>query len=545
MPQRNIQNANRFSTIYELLSLTAAKTPKGTALEVKRGDFYIGYTYARLIEDTRKLATLITAELGRGAHIMLCGENGYDYVLSYFAITAAGCAAVPMPTSATLETVRDAIRDCDVSAIIYGDDAVQLAGELSNIKKFSFAELHEQIKTIKPERLQAPSPDDVAELAYTYGAEETPRAAILTHKNICFSVSEMAFMLPLDADDKLYSVLPTAYSYERICGTLYPLSRGACVTYGEGLRHLSTNLRRVSPTAMLCVPIILDRIYGKIWANIEKKGIVDKVLRAIKLTEAAGPLRTAVRREVFAEIHDTLGGRLSVLFCGGGVPAHDSVYGLRQFGIRTLASYGTVETAALMCANRRDLHEYSSVGTPVPDGLLDIYNMQPDGIGEVRYKGSNVTSGYYKNAPLTESVLRDGWFYTGDMGYFDRRGFLHIVGKRNNMILRARRRAVFPEELEAKLYENPFVSEAVVVGKLDAAGGDYDIVAIIEPNRDNLRALYGENFTRAQLESEIKNAVSTVNASVEPYKAIVRAVITDGKLEKNEAGKILRSNLPL
>ncbi len=541
MSQKNMIPTH--TTIYDLLAHSALHYAKKTAIEEKCGDFYIGHTYAALLDAVRKLASALRRELGAGAHIMLAGENGYGFAVSYLAITCAGSAAVPLPVSATPETAEAAARDCDVSAIIYGDGAEGLADALpKDIKRLSFAESFEIIKNEKEVKLAPPSADDIAELAYTYGAEETPRAAILTHKNICSSVAQMSTALPLTSDDKLYSVLPTSYSYERICGTLYPLSTGACVTYGEGLRHLSTNLRAVSPTVMLCVPLILDRIYEKIWVNIEKKGIGEKVRRAIKLTAAAGPLRTAVRRQVFAEIHDTLGGRLSVLFCGGGVPAREAVYGLREFGIRTLASYGAVETAALMCANRRDMHEYSSVGMPVPDGLLDIYNMQPDGIGEVRFKGENVSSGYYKDAPRTESVLRDGWFYTGDMGYFDRRGFLHIVGKKSNMILRARRRAVFPEEIEAKLLLSPFIADAAVYGELDPARGDYDIVAVIEPNTANLEALYG-NPTPERIRAELENAVAAVNGELEPYKAVSRLVISDGALEKNEAGKVLRSKL--
>ena len=355
----------------------------------------------------------------------------------------------------------------------------------------------------------------------------------------------MAQTLPLSPEDKLYSVLPTAYSYERICGTLYPLSRGACVAYGEGLRHLSTNLRVVRPTVMLCVPLILDRIYGKIWANIEKKGIGEKVRRAIKLTEAAGPLRTAVRRSVFAEIHDSLGGRLAILLCGGGTPSAEAVYGLREFGIRALASYGHPESAALVCANRRDLHEYTSVGMPVPGVLVDIYNMRADGVGEVRCKGENITKGYYKNEELTRETLRDGWFYTGDMGYFDRRGFLHTVGKKSNMIVLSKRRTVFPEELEAKLCESPFVSGAVVAAVKNAERGEYDIVALIEPNRKNLEALYGENMTDAQLSAEIQNVIETVNSKTEQYKNIVRTVIVNEGFEKNEEGTVLRSKITL
>ena len=542
MPNKTVEKKSR--TVREMLRNSANLYPRRTAIEVKIGDRYKGYTYSRLYGDAKKLGSALYARLGRGARVMIIGENGYEYVLSYLSVTCFVGAAVPMPVSASKETVCDAAELCEISAVIYSEAAKEAAEALESVEKIPFSKLASIVRNSEEAaRLPAPQPASPAELAYTYGSEEIPRAAVLTHKNICFSINQMEKTLPMTAEDKFYSILPTAYSYERICGTLYPLSVGATVTYGEGLYHLSTNLRKVRPTAMLCIPLVLDRIYGKIWANIEKKGIGEKVRRAIRLTEAAGPLRTAVRRSVFAEIHDSLGGRLSVLICGGGTPSYESVHGLREFGIRALATYGCTESAALMCVNRRDLHEYTSVGMPVPDGLVDVYNMQQDGVGEIRYKGANLTSGYYRNAELTEAAIRDGWFYTGDMGYFDRRGFLHTVGKKSNMIVLAKRRAVFPEELEAKLCESPFVSDAVVVGSENARRADYDIVAVIEPNTENMNAIYGNNLTHRDVEREILNVVEGVHAALEPYKRIARTVIAKEALEKNELGKILRSKV--
>ncbi len=540
MPSGNLHATD----LRELLSSSATLFSRQIAIEEKRGDTYIGYSYKQLYEAAQKLGSVLCEKLPKDARVIIVGESGFDWVLSYLAVTCYVGTAVPLPVSAGVDTVRDASKLCDVSAIIYADSSSKLADALDEkTEKIAFSALDGLIKNASAINPKDISPDDIAELAYTYGADERARAVVLTHKNICFTVSQMAATFPLSTDDKLYSVLPTAYSFERICGTLYPLSRGACVTYGEGLLHLSTNLRRVRPTAMLCVPLIIDRIYGKIWANIEKKGIGEKVRRAIKLTAAAGPLRTAVRKQIFAEIHDSLGGRLSMLICGGGIASSEAIFGLREFGIRALSTYGATECAALISANRKDLHEYTSLGMPVPGGLLDVYNMHSGGIGEIRYKGDNVTCGYYKDEELTQAFLRDGWFYTGDMGYFDRRGFLHVVGKKSNMILTAKRRAVFPEELEALLCQNPFITEAVVFGSENKNRGDYDVVAAIYPDIENLTELYGEGLTHAQIENELKNAVDSVNARVDGYKHIVRFVIADEKFEKNELGKVLRSKI--
>ena len=539
------KNSAVHSSIRELLLNSAALFAKRTAFEEKIDGAYVAYSYSRVANDAERLGRALCARGLRGAHIMIIGENGYKWNLAYLATVAFCGTAVPVSRSRDIESVLAAAKLCDVSALIYSDECAPVAEALgSSVTAIPFSALASLIENAPDDaETNAPADSDIAELAFTAETADVAKAVILTHKNICSSVSEMPAFIPLGTDDKLYSVLPVSHVYERVCGMLYPLAFGACVTYGEGLRHLSTNLRVVRPTVLLCVPYILDRIHGKIWANIEKKGIGEKVHRAIALTAAAGPLRTAVRRQIFAEIHDSLGGRLGIIVTGGSPANPETVMGLRHFGIRALQGYGLTETASLISANSRELHEYASAGMPAKGGTVDIYNMQSDGVGEIRYRGANVTPGYYGNDELTRASLRDGWLYTGDMGYFDRRGFLHIVGRKSNMILRAKRRAVFPEELEAKLNASPFIGEAAVVGIENETTRDYDIVAVIYPNSDNIRAIYGENCTHAQLSAEISNAVEGVNASVESHKRISKFVLRDCPFDKNEAGKIIRSDI--
>ena len=534
-------NMNTPKTLGELFFKAPAAIADEIAIEQKKGNEYVPYSYRRLLNRAARLGSVLAGKLPRGAHVMIVGKNSFEWVVSYLAVTCFVGAAVALPDAASPETAKNAAKLCDVSLVLYGEDEKALA-DATGVEAIPFSEIETLIKGIKKVARPAFDTNDIAELVYSYGSDECAKAVILTHKNICFTISEMEKLYPLDKEDKLYSVLPAAYSFERICGTLYPLSVGATVTYGEGLLHLSTNLRIVRPTAMLCVPLILDRIYGKIWANIEKKGIGEKVRRAIKLTEAAGVMRTIVRRRVFAEIHDSLGGKLSVIICAG-LGSPDAVYGLREFGIRALCSYGMPECSALACANTKELHEYTSVGLPIPGGLVDVYNINSAGVGEIRCRGDNVTSGYYGDPERTGSAIRGGWFYTGDMGYFDRRGFLHIIGKKSNIIAVSKNRSVFPEEIEALICRNPFVSEALVYGEENGKSGSHDVVAAIYPNYANLTELYGPDMTHAQLRREIKAAIEIVNMDLDAYKRVVRFSLVDAPFEKNEIGKIVRATV--
>ena len=529
-------------TLRDVLYNSASFFGEKTAVEEKHGDNYVSYSYNRLAADASRLGVALIKKGLSGKNIMIIGENGYAWAVSYFAASCFSGTAVPISHSFSAQSVLEAAEACDVAGVIYSDSSAELIALLpENVIRIPFSVLGVLIRSCKNGELSSLAPNAVAELSYTSGTEEKSKTVVLTHKNICFSLSQIERMIPISKDDKLYSILPLAHIYERVCGLLYPIYRGAGVAYGEGLLHLSTNMRIVRPTALLCVPMVLERIYGKIWANIEKKGIGEKVRRAIRLTAAAGPLRTAVRREVFAEIHDSLGGKLSFIITGGAPANPESIYGLREFGIRTYQGYGLTETAAVVSVNTKELHEYASAGLPVPDGLADIYNMDADGVGEIRYKGDNVMEGYYKDPELTAATLKDGWLYTGDMGYFDRRGFLHIVGRKNNMIVTARRRAVFPEELETLLCRNPFIKEALVKGEANEGRGDYDVVAHIFPRVKNIRELYGEKYTSEQLSGEVRKAVEAVNLQVDPHKQIKKFVLHDSEFEKNEAGKIIRS----
>jgi len=530
---RNEENA-RVSTLYELLTSSAGLFGANTAIMQKTGEDYVSFSYEKLVSDACRIGSALRKLGLRGKHIAICGKNSYAWVAAYFAVTAYCGVAVPLSKDASAEEISDAVKHCDVSAVICSDELADTVGDLVKIK---FSEL-DGLESGDSEEY-APSEDDTAELAYTSGTDGRHKAAVLTHKNLCFSVTEMRNIFSVDTSDRLYSVLPLAHIYERVAGMLAPLYSGASVAYGEGIRHLTTNMRQVKPTVMLCVPLILDKIHTKIWQNIEKKGLVDKVRKVIKLSDATGPLRMTVRRQIFADIHGTLGGKLAVLITGGSAANPETIMGLREFGIRSLQGYGLTECAALISSNRYYEHEYASVGLPAEGGLTDIYNIGSDGIGEIRYKGDNVMTGYYKDPELTEKVIRGGWLYTGDMGYFDKNGYLHIVGRKSNMIVTAKRKQVYPEELEAELIKNPFVGDVTVTG-VNNSEGDFDIVANIYPDPDGFAELYGDGYTKDDVKKALENAIKGVNARVASHKQIKALRILSAPPARNEDGKKIR-----
>ena len=175
-----------------------------------------------------------------------------------------------------------------------------------------------------------------------------------------------------------------------------------------------------------------------------------------------------------------------------------------------------------------------------PDTLLDVCDLQEDGIGEVRFRGENVMLGYYKMPDETARVLRGGWFYTGDLGYLDEKGFLYIVGRKENVIVTADGKNVFPEELEYLLDKSRFVKESVVLGRKNEQTQSVEVSAVLYPDYDALRETYGEEFTEAQLDLEMNRAVTGANSRLPTYKHIASFSLSPTPFPKNTSRKILR-----
>jgi len=334
--------------------------------------------------------------------------------------------------------------------------------------------------------------------------------------------------------------------YECTCGFLYPLFCGASVAFSEGVRYIMKNVKETRPTKILCVPLLLETMYRKIWANIRKKGIEDKVRTIIKLTDKIHPAsaRMAAKRKLFAEIHESFGGRLDLLISGGAPIDPEIIKGMRAFGLKVIQGYGLTESSPLAAVNRDCYFNDRSAGLCLPEGELRIVDPAEDGTGEICYRGDNVMIGYYGRPDLTAEVKKNGWLYTGDIGYINEHGFLIITGRKKNVIIRANGKNVFPEELESYLCRSPWIDEAVVLSMNNEKRGEVDIVAVIRPDTEYAAEQLGRSYDPAVLEQKITAAVAEVNCTVQTYKRIDLSIVTTEEFPKNSSKKIKRFALP-
>ncbi len=513
---------------------------------------YRGIKYAKLLRDVEALGTELQSMGLGGKKIIVTGETCYSWAITYLAVICGLGVIVPVDRELPPEEIANIASIAEVSAVVYSPaleaKISALPAEITRIPFTALTDLVEAgaAKLAAGDRTYVDAeidPDVLAALLFTSGTTGVSKGVMLSHHNICFNLEEMCSMVYIGPDDVFLSVLPIHHAYECTCGFLCQIYRGTTVAFCEGLRYITRNMQEVHPTKICCVPLLVETMYHKVWMNIRKRGMEKKVKAAIKLSNALRKVGIDLTRKLFAEIHASFGGQLNMLISGGAAIDPIVLSGLRDLGIMALQGYGLTECAPLAALNSDHFYCDSSAGLATPNTVLDIYNPQEDGTGEIRFKGENIMLGYYKAPELTAEVKRGDWFYTGDLGYLDKDGFLHITGRKKNVIVTYNGKNIFPEELETYLSRNPFVKESVIIGIPNAQKKDYDIVAVIVPDTDHFTEVYGENYTDEQVDTEFARAVAEVNNTVQSYKRMDLFVRRDEEFEKNTSKKIKRAGI--
>ena len=551
----NYQNyeVEQYECLRQIYHANARKLGNKTFCLQKRGSDFEAISFQKYASDVDALGTRLLG-CGLGGATVVMGENCYEWIVSYMAVICGVGVVVPVDRELSAEELANVVLRSGATAVICSSSCAQKTEGLSEaVRVILFEELRgligdgeKMIAAGNRSFLDAPlDPLAMSALIFTSGTTNGSKGVMLSHRNLCFTLSEVCRMVYIGERDVFLSTLPLHHVYESTCGFLCPLYRGASLAFGGGLRHITRDMQSVRPTVMLCVPLLIETMYQKIWSNISKQELEKSVQRAISVTNALpnDKMRITVKKGVFAEIHKSFGGRLRLLISGGASVDSRVIKGMRDLGFLTIQGYGLTECAPIAALNRDTYYHDGSAGMATPNTLLDIYNVQDDGTGEIRFQGANVMLGYYRDPELTAQTLRDGWLYTGDLGYMDENGFLFITGRKKNVIVTMGGKNIFPEELEAHLVRSPYVKEAVVVGYVNHKRKDYDVVAIIHPDYEQLRkALEGEP-TAERIDLELSRVVSGVNGTVQAYKRIQRFLISECEFPKNTTRKIKRQGI--
>jgi long-chain acyl-CoA synthetase len=552
----------QISSVQDMLIKTAKTHSGKTALE-DLTDTPIGkVTYKQLLDNVLRFGNALKKlGLTEREHIAIIGENRVQWGIAYLAVMAFNFVVVPIDKNLTVNEILNILYESDSAAIVFSESFHSMMEERKSVLKKlrffismdiehedgEFYSMPEMISKSKPSdinKLPKINPNEMAEIIFTSGSVGRAKGVMLSQSNLASNLMSMTSMIELLPEDRFLSVLPIHHTYECTCGLLCPLSTGSSVHYARSLKTIVEDMQKVKPTIFLAVPLLYEKMYHRITKTISedkiKSRIVPPLLKVTQILQKAG-LKN-IKKKIFKELHHRFGGAIRIFIAGGAAPDPEVAKGLREFGFTFIQGYGLTETSPILALNQLDNFKDNAAGIPLPKVEININDPDADGIGEVFAKGPNIMLGYYKNSSLTEESFEDGWFKTGDFGFMDEDGFLHISGRKKNVIIANNGKNVFPEEIEDILNRSPFIMESMVYGEKNekhdeiiAAQIVIDAEAFIEYSENNSVTLNNELVHKI-----ISGEVKSTNKELASYKQIKKFYVRDKEFEKTTTQKIKR-----
>lgn len=528
----------------------------------REGSEYIPISYAQLKKDVDSLGTALVNMGLKGKRIAIIGENRYEWAVSYLAVVNGTGVAVPIDKELPENEIESLLERSEASTVLYSgkfegvmkdihqrnskiEYFVNMDADKDNGLFLSFTGLidtgEKLIKSGVKDFTEATIDTEIMSvMLFTSGTTDTSKAVILSDKNICANMMDMCSMVYIGDDDTFLSFLPLHHTYECTCGFLTPIYRGSTIAYCEGLRHIVKNLKESKATMMLSVPLLFENMYKKIWDQASKTpGKVQKMKAAIKVSNFLRKFGIDLTTKIFKPLHDMLGGNVRLFISGAAAIDPNVAKGFRDFGINFLQGYGLTECSPIVAVNRDVYFKDAAAGYPMPNVEVRVEGASEDGVGEIVTRGPNVMLGYYKNEEATSKVLKNGWFYTGDLGYIDKDGFVYITGRKKNVIVTKNGKNIFPEELETLLNRSSYIKESMVWGKT-AEDGDTAICATIVIDKEALEEKFENPLTEEEVHSLIDKEVKRVNKGLTLYKHIREFEVREHELIKTTTKKVKR-----
>ena len=525
--------------------------------------------YSKVKEEINGLGTIMINKLNlKGKRVAVIGENSYRWYVTYMAVACGVGIIVPLDKELPANEIENLLERSKASAIVYSSRKKEVIEELrdklpkdmiyiemnkekSDEEVYALDELIEEGKKIvkkgdtsyidiKIDR------DEFNILLFTSGTTGKAKGVMLCHKNICANIVAASKLVPKMGEYRSLSVLPMHHTYEfslNYCfGTYMGVTLGIC----QGLKYVAKDLKEIKPHIFVVVPALVENLSKKIDKNIEKTGKEKLIRTAGKVAKGLSKVGIDLRKKIFKQIHDTVGGNLRLIICGAAPIDKEIIEKMETYGMKFLQGFGTTETAPLIAGTPESDNEYGTCGKAIygTEVRIDLSKNEDkdSNIGEVIVKGDNVMLGYYEMEKETAETLKNGWLYTGDLGYFNKRGNLVLTGRSKNVIVTSNGKNIYPEEIETELNKIPFINESMVYGKKDTKKKDELIVtARVTLDEDFIKEKYGENRpSDEEIEKEIWKYIKELNKNMVSYKAIKGLEIKKDEFTKTTTMKIKR-----
>lgn len=518
-------------------------------------------THKEFRDDINKLGTALI-DLGlKDKRIAVISENRYEWGVAYLSVVTGTGVIVPLDRALPDNEIESLILRSEVEAIFYSNKYNEVMNRLkeqgnTNIKYFISMDLEKQedgiysIKELIKQGKQLIEQGDrefldakidaekMSIMLFTSGTTAMSKAVMLSHKNICSNLKDITSVIKITENDRFLSFLPLHHTFECTVGFLYPISRGGVIAFCEGIRHIADNIKEFQITAMISVPILFENMYKKVMKGIEKKGKLETVKKGIKISQFLLKFGIDIRKKLFKEIHDNLGGKARLFVAGGAALNPEAEKGFNELGFAMYQGYGLTESSPVIAAEDDKYRRLGSIGKAFPNMEVKIEEPNEDGVGELMAKGPTIMLGYYNNEEATKETIEDGWLHTGDLAKIDKDGYIFICGRKKFVIVLKNGKNIYPEELETLVNKIEGVKETFVYGRPED-DGDYKICAKIVYDKGLMEKIY-----HATNEEEIKEAiwqeVKKVNKTMPAYKYIREVTVTDKDLIKTTTQKIKR-----
>lgn len=494
-------------------------------------------TFREVHEEENKLGAFLQLHgIGKNSKVSILGENSYEWHVIYYSLAVDGCIIIPSDPRLPANEIAWQYAECGCEAVFYSEEnaekvdiikktpgvAVKQWFAIKDYEKFLSEGESADEKYLKAYHDVPVAPEDLACICYTSGTTGKTKGVMLTHKSIMSALNASCHAL---MGENGIGFLPLNHTYAWASGLFASLVRLKWGYICTNLRHVYNDIKKYKPYQFAAVPLIVEMIYNAIISKAKRNGSYEKLMNGIKTSRNFMLSGIDMRREMFSEIHESLGGNLHYIICSGAYLNPEIEEFMHDIGIPIITGYGLTECSPCVAITRMYNYRMGSVGLPIECCEVTVHEPDANGIGELYVKGDNIMIGYY-NDPVSTAEAFDGeWLKTGDYGYIDKDGYIFFTGRKKNLIILSNGKNVSPEEIEIHLQKIEYVKEVICYGENGRIVGEF----------------YLDEEEYPDAKQRLKADVAEVNKTLADYKQVAIIRTRDEEFPKTTTMKIIRN----
>ena len=513
---------------------------------------YLNKSFIDLKNDVDYLGAAFLKRGFEGKRVAMISKNRYEWVLPYYAQMGGLGIVVPLDKDLPFNEFSGSIEKARVDVLVFDHDHLPMVEKLKEDPKYRnityitmdsdegyerIADLLEEGKN-EPELLEKyrSLPVDgkgLSVILFTSGTSGIAKAVMLSQYNITHNIWATLTVEDIRRGDVNMAFLPYHHTFGSTGQTMM-IAAGVRTVFCDGLKYVQKNMAEYKVSMFICVPLLIEAIYKKIISEVTKRGKMAKLNKGLKISRALMKIGIDVRRKIFSEIIDKLGGGLRFMVSGASPIDPVVAKGFYDFGITIVQGYGLTESAPVISAENSWFYNFRSIGGTIQGVEAMIENPDEEGIGELIARGPNVMLGYYENQEATDEMIIDGWLHTGDLACISEDGKTVLRGRKKNVIVLKNGKNVYPEELELLVGNLQYVKECLVYGEVKRSDGDQKDLHIA------VRVVYDPEEYPDGIEDILNYDIDRINSELPSYKQIFSKYTTTEEMEKTTTGKIKR-----